>query len=601
MLCYRTFMAFSLILPFAVGRATHSDTVPKVRTEGGRRLRSGWRDPKSSFALSAVHTVRFESEKIVHVRHEVSFKEPSARRLTGGLALGTQRDKIRSFMALSVAMYSSNSTACGSECRIPILAAGDSRNDPSITSLEDDMAADRAVYDAIIHDLEDAQDEFELSNANFTHDVTSSNSTGVHAMEFFRQGFGTVLVFRGTTTSADTASFLLWTTDWILTRMPAQLKYQWINVAGQEWTEEMSRREDMHFDVLSRSAFAGATAVFSRSFLNDLVGHSQAHEEMDEEEVARTAYWEFTKAIAESVRDSVSANAHTPLHLSGHSQGGMRAALVSMYYEKKYNETVEAITFSGIGTSCLARGSGEVGLGLTWHGDLTADVDPFIHHPQITDYTHVLDPLGFMDYDAGTQCILGTSDIADSGARRWCEGVIGYAPSTFFTAGALGRDDIDLSLKQCAYNVHNREAVFQMLNNDNYLFEDGTTDGGCARSGPISRDDPRSLCNTGAGLLEVDGCNDQRSCEACAMSSSADLVGFQCFWCASSGTCHSRGVTLLSSCDSGYVGGDAQCVAGALGGFNASDSAQVSGAPQQTHAAAVVFIQAALALLMVPL
>jgi len=362
-----------------------------------------------------------------------------------------------------------------------------------------------------------------------------------------------------------------------------------------EWTDEMSSREDMHFDILARLGWSGGAWAFGGAFVDEMVNESFNYDHIDADEVGRTAYWEFTKAIADSVRDSVSASARGPLYLTGHSQGGSRANLVSMYFEKRYNDVINTTTFGAMGGSCFARGN--AGFGGSWHMDLTADVDPFIHHPQITEYVHVLDALGFIDYDPGTQCIFGTSDVQSSPAGRWCAHMFGYSGSHLFSAGNIpGTDEIKTSFERCRYFTHVWQPLVQALSNENYLFEDGTTDGGCSPAGPISREDPQELCNTGSGLWELDGCNDQLSCETCAVSSSADIVGFQCFWCAASSSCHPRGVTWLSGCDTGYVGDADQCEAGGADRLNFSDVVLLSNSQPRHGRAGQASLLAALAL-----
>jgi len=585
-----------LFLAGVCAAAASAGLTPPVRSAQGRRLTSG-KSVAGSFELGAVHAVHLKADEAVHVRHEVVPRDPSSRRLTpGDIAFGTRRDVVRSFMALNVAILP-DVYSWSEEFLEPIIQAGDSLYGPNIASPEEELRIELELYNGIIQDLEEASDEYGDVHA-LGLDVRASEGSGVHAMEFYKEGFGTVVVFRGSYSGGDYDQFAVWTSDWIMTRMAAQLKYQWINRAGLEWTDEMAAREDMHVDVLVRAAFSAGAWMNGGAFLDGMVNASVAHEELDAAEVARTGYWELTKTIADSVRESVSANARTPLYITGHSQGGARASLVSMYFEKRYNESIETITFSGIGTSCLSRGSS--GFGGTYHTDLTADVDPFIHHPQITDYSHVLDALGFMDYDAGSHCTFGTSDAQTSAAARWCANMFGYSGAHLFTAGSLpNTGTIETSFERCRYFTHVWQGMIHALANDNYLFEDGTTDGGCSPAGPISREDPQSLCNTGSGLWEVDGCNDQLSCETCSVSSTADLVGFQCFWCASSLSCHARGITWLSGCDSGYIGGNTtQCEAGAADrfDFDGIDAAILSGAPQWASLGGAVVVAGALLL-----
>ena len=78
----------------------------------------------------------------------------------------------------------------------------------------------------------------------------------------------------------------------VLTRMTAQVKYQWVNRSGLEWTDEMAEREDMHADSLVRAAFSGGGWMYGGGFLDVMENHSLAYEEVDAAEVARTGYWD---------------------------------------------------------------------------------------------------------------------------------------------------------------------------------------------------------------------------------------------------------------------------------------------------------------------
>jgi hypothetical protein len=48
-------------------------------------------------------------------------------------------------------------------------------------------------------------------------------------------------------------------------------------------------------------------------------------------------------------------------------------------------------------------------------------VDPFVSQPQLTDYTHVLDPWGnALGVDVGTSCLYGRTALRESRAYRYC-------------------------------------------------------------------------------------------------------------------------------------------------------------------------------------
>ena len=68
------------------------------------------------------------------------------------------------------------------------------------------------------------------------------------------------------------------------------------------------------------------------------------------------------------------------------------------------------------------------------------DVDPTTEHPQITDYTHPIDPWGSatLGVDNGKVCFWGATDLAlaNSSAREYCGRVYGYTGPTLIAAQA---------------------------------------------------------------------------------------------------------------------------------------------------------------------
>ena len=75
--------------------------------------------------------------------------------------------------------------------------------------------------------------------------------------------------------------------------------------------------------------------------------------------------------------------------ISGHSQGGYSASLVSMWLEKADGVKYDTTTFAGVGASCAGRAR------LYNSGcDLTTDVDAGVSHSQIRDYIDIFDIYG---------------------------------------------------------------------------------------------------------------------------------------------------------------------------------------------------------------
>jgi hypothetical protein len=67
------------------------------------------------------------------------------------------------------------------------------------------------------------------------------------------------------------------------------------------------------------------------------------------------------------------------LLLTGHSQGGTRAALASMYLRKRTGVSYETVSFAATGAACMARRLYNTG------ANFLRDVNPYIRHPQITE------------------------------------------------------------------------------------------------------------------------------------------------------------------------------------------------------------------------
>ena len=79
-------------------------------------------------------------------------------------------------------------------------------------------------------------------------------------------------------------------------------------------------------------------------------------------------------------------------------------------------------------------------LAVNTNANILDDVDPTTEHPQITDYTHPIDPWGsaMLGVDNGKVCFWGATDLsfANSSAREYCGRVYGYTGPTLIAAQA---------------------------------------------------------------------------------------------------------------------------------------------------------------------
>jgi len=171
------------------------------------------------------------------------------------------------------------------------------------------------------------------------------------------------------------------------------------------------------------------------------------------------------------------------------------------------------------------------------------DVDPYVMHQQITEYVNPLDFYGDFDYDAGNVCLLGTTNLECSAAAKYCQHMYGHTATTHMVANDLWMAHTMRERKRCLYQTHYWLGGINMnLRNDNFLHEDGTTDGGCSMRSAIPSSDPNGLCPTPTSIAGAIGCNHQFSKEACSVSSSP--LGQSCLWCEADAKCRAYSSTV---------------------------------------------------------
>jgi hypothetical protein len=176
-------------------------------------------------------------------------------------------------------------------------------------------------------------------------------------------------------------------------------------------------------------------------------------------------------------------NNRETIMISGHSQGGTRAQLMSMYLRKSRGWSVETVSMSATGAKCMAS------LVMNDDANYLDDVEPDIDHPQITDYAHVFDPWGNMlgEDAGGWQCNYGSTDLLESRAYKYCERIFGLAGPTLIAAdgGVLipgGADDTSsLDFRLCRLFTHIIETVVTDLERPGVILADGNTDIGCVK------------------------------------------------------------------------------------------------------------------------
>jgi hypothetical protein len=174
------------------------------------------------------------------------------------------------------------------------------------------------------------------------------------------------------------------------------------------------------------------------------------------------------------------------VYLTGHSQGGGRASLASMWIKKSWNKEYQTYVFSAVGTQCAVR--------YALPDVYASDVDVTAVHSHITNYVHVLDAYGRMDYGNGEVCLFGQTDLRDttkfSPTKHFCERSVGYSGPTLLLPFSEKENDFAM----CRYYTHWSSAVNKWLSDDTVLLADGTTDGGCTDAQLVPANDPEALC-----------------------------------------------------------------------------------------------------------
>jgi len=455
-----------------------------VRLENGKEL-DALKPPSAAlsqlgFEVQAVHTLHETDSHLVLRRHSVaggSTAESSAA--TAGPFLN-EREKILTFMNLNV-IAGPREEGYSDDVMMPIIDAGDSSFGSEITSIDQEQKAWLAMWDEASAQVQQAAlDQGNLQRlSTLGEDLDNPTTWGVHAIEFTRPGFGRVLCFRGTYGNADVGNLVNWIVDWIEQKMTTALRKQWTAPGSLDPLPPVIETEDeIANDAASmRGAYEWMWNTYIKAESATMMERAERYDDAalreQAEEVSRTGYWVFTKAMVDGVFNSLAEG--EKLYLTGYSQGGSRAALSSMYLKKKYNARVEAVTFGSVGGACWSQK-------LSYsQANLMADVDPTEYHDQVTEYVHVLDPYGHMDYDVGRTCTYGVTGISRSRAAKYCQEPYSHSAATLAAAVAANPPtNLTLDYARCRYFTHSWKGLRNLLHSEGVILEDGSTDGGCA-------------------------------------------------------------------------------------------------------------------------
>jgi hypothetical protein len=136
--------------------------------------------------------------------------------------------------------------------------------------------------------------------------------------------------------------------------------------------------------------------------------------------------------------------------VSGYSQGGMLAALLSMWLKQKKSKTVTTINLGAVGVRCMA-------------GRL--DLDATQSNPQITNYAHPFDGFGAMDVQPGKVCSYG-GNLFSSSAKELVSvfsTAVGYTGAQLMAGKALGEPAPTDAFKYGRFWTHSPLYASQVL------------------------------------------------------------------------------------------------------------------------------------------
>eukprot|EP00980_Cylindrotheca_fusiformis_P024915 scaffold12720_cov152-Cylindrotheca_fusiformis.AAC.4 len=397
------------------------------------------------------------------------------------------------------------------------------------------LAKGQSLYGSNISTLQDEQDAaqaVEVQNWNYLQDMgfvstkrslpknTAEFDIGVSAMEW-NIGNTTILTFRGTFSHGDYDNIEHWMMDYLLEKSTDRMKQAWVEDAGFEWTPDMQELLDSHHDdTLAKVEIRLVQDYKERTFPKDLervmAENSTLRSSLDGGDLSKqdakdTGYWKLTKFIVDEVYAETMSKNRT-LVLTGHSQGGTRAQLASMYLQHTYGDDIQVptVSFAATGAACMAR--------RLFHtsGNLLQDVNPFVPHNQIVEYVHPLDPWGnaMLGQDAGGQvCYFGLvvgnkeedkdDEMNHDPALEYCSKIYGWPGPILVANEHRPVPNVDLvhNFQRCRYFTHDSKAMFLALSltlNDNGT----TTNRGCEPLEPIPKNDPNNTCPTGNLSLE---------------------------------------------------------------------------------------------------
>ena len=131
--------------------------------------------------------------------------------------------------------------------------------------------------------------------------------------------------------------------------------FGWIHEGAQDIGGEITdtMRKRWGNDLKERCALRAGTTLYTTLHNSDLANSVDG---VSVGEIKKYGYWPITKKVMRGLlpadRD---LDAEPTIYLTGHSQGGARASLVSMWLEKEDGIAYKTYALSPVGCQCFSR------------------------------------------------------------------------------------------------------------------------------------------------------------------------------------------------------------------------------------------------------
>jgi hypothetical protein len=479
--------------------------------------------PSSSVGgLRLAHVFTHNDRDIVH--HHLPKSEHDRRRLAGMYnmtdgccSLETERDRVRTSAALNFHIYPvedkntfDEETQTDKLGRTELFDNGDvwftwgSKNSTGAEKAEEyefyGHKQDHLLHNYLLSDI-DTSSWDTLYNPEEQYNKGARDATGV-SMGVYEAIDGTQLfVFRGTYGDGDIKNIFRMTKDWVIEKTTDDIINSWEEL-GKNVTDEMENKSDdgLPEECLMR---AGST-VYS------YIGGYKLSNKVDDvsyDDIQKYGYWPLTKLMIRALLPADRDKTKDPsIYITGHSQGGARASLVSMWLEKEDGEKYRTYALAPVGVQCFSRSLSYLP-GSSYGMDYLDDVNPYIFHDQITSYKHPLDIFARIDLQPGRVChygssLLNTSRTGGSDLISYFERIVGFTGPMILIPTFNKIPPHDFAMTR--YWSHSIMWMNLLFSQDEFLKDDGTTDGGCWDEDIVTEDDPDNICPTGESNSKCD-------------------------------------------------------------------------------------------------